>query len=240
VSDPERLLSVTHEGDELERELLGSVRNVSPPAHAKSDAWAGIAAQVALTALVGGSQAAAAAASESAQVTLLAAKTAALKIVLALALGGAVLGAGATWFYSRAAAKRATPISSANQPAAPALRPAPAVVVVAEATAEPAPCSSTSAQSTPCALAPAPASASAVGVPRASAERSPGDQLSAESALLTKARAELRRGDPRGAQVTLSHLQAQFPSGVLGQEREVLSIELLAANGKADAARQRA
>jgi predicted Zn-dependent protease len=66
------------------------------------------------------------------------------------------------------------------------------------------------------------------------------DLLQAESALVMQARAELRSGNPAGAQTALDKLQAQFPKGMLAQEREVLAIEVLAARGNAAAARQRA
>jgi outer membrane protein assembly factor BamD (BamD/ComL family) len=58
--------------------------------------------------------------------------------------------------------------------------------------------------------------------------------------LLARARAELRRGNAVSAQQMLEQMRVKFPSGVLGQEREVLSIEVLAARGNGDAARRRA
>jgi len=66
------------------------------------------------------------------------------------------------------------------------------------------------------------------------------DALKAESALLSKARAELRSGNAVGAQASLDKLQAQFPKGVLVQEREVLTIEVLHARGNVEGARRRA
>jgi predicted Zn-dependent protease len=66
------------------------------------------------------------------------------------------------------------------------------------------------------------------------------DLLKAESALLTEARARLRAGNPAGAQAALDRLQAQFPKGMLTQEREVLAIEVLDARGNAEGARRRA
>jgi hypothetical protein len=62
------------------------------------------------------------------------------------------------------------------------------------------------------------------------------DRLRHESALLTRARAELRSGNPHAAQATLSRMQREFPAGALHQERDVLAIEALAAEGNADAA----
>jgi predicted Zn-dependent protease len=66
------------------------------------------------------------------------------------------------------------------------------------------------------------------------------DLLGAESALLTEARAELRRGDASAAQVTLDRLRSQFPKGVLVQERDVLAIEVSIARGNREAAKRMA
>lgn len=65
-------------------------------------------------------------------------------------------------------------------------------------------------------------------------------QLEAEASLLAKARSELRSGNSRAAEATLSQLQSTVPRGQMGQEREVLAVEVLAANGKMAAARRRA
>jgi len=65
------------------------------------------------------------------------------------------------------------------------------------------------------------------------------DALRAESALLTEARAELRSGNAAGAQASLDRLQAQFPKGMLTQEREVLAIEVLSAQGNTEGAKRR-
>ncbi|WP_437594908.1 tetratricopeptide repeat protein [Sorangium sp. So ce1000] len=64
--------------------------------------------------------------------------------------------------------------------------------------------------------------------------------LRAESALLTEARSKLRAGDAAGAAAILDRLRAQFPNGVLRQEREVLAIDVLAARGNAQEAKRRA
>jgi outer membrane protein assembly factor BamD (BamD/ComL family) len=66
------------------------------------------------------------------------------------------------------------------------------------------------------------------------------DSLEDESALLTEARAELRSGDARASMATLDRLRAQFPKGVLAQEREVLGIEVLAALGDSQGASRKA
>jgi len=76
--------------------------------------------------------------------------------------------------------------------------------------------------------------------PKDSLKDSLNDSLEAESAMLTEARAELRGGDARASMATLDRLRAQFPKGILAQEREVLGIEVLAALGDAEGASRRA
>ena len=53
MADPQRLLSQISDANELERELLGSLRQVEPPANAKGEAWSGLSAQIAALGLVG-------------------------------------------------------------------------------------------------------------------------------------------------------------------------------------------
>jgi hypothetical protein len=62
----------------------------------------------------------------------------------------------------------------------------------------------------------------------------------AESRRVAEARAMLRRGDARGALALLARTAAEFPNGVLVQEREALTIEALNAAGDSGAARTRA
>ena len=66
------------------------------------------------------------------------------------------------------------------------------------------------------------------------------EALALESALVTQARSELKRGDARAALATLARLKRESPRGVLHQEREVLAVQALAASGQQDAARARA
>jgi hypothetical protein len=61
-----------------------------------------------------------------------------------------------------------------------------------------------------------------------------------ESAWVARARAELRAGRPADALRTLAEIQGRVSGGVLGQEREALTIEALAASGQRSAASQRA
>jgi hypothetical protein len=218
MSDPERWLKGTDEGDALERDLLASLRSVSPPDGAKDAAWNGLAAKVAGAALAG------TAAATGLRGAAMALKATATKLVLGFALAGAALGGTAIYVHARAVSAREHAAETArveHVQVAPALAPAPAP-----------------------ASAPAPALALALAhdtpVAKPAERPRPLDRLAAESALLTDARAQLRRGDLSAAQATLARMQAAFPSGVLDQEREVLAIEVLAAGGKTDAARRRA
>jgi hypothetical protein len=248
MGDPHRLLSRLSDGDDLERELLGSIQRADPPEHAKAEAWARLSSQIAAVALVSsvhGSAAAAsagagasqgAAAAEGASVAAgvgaksalapIALKVLGTKVAVALAMAGVTVGASAVWVHrARASANHAA--------SAPQVAVAVAPTTVGPAAPEPAELAAAAVVDSDPQPTPDPAS-------KPNAEQSRRDQLSAESALLTQARAELRKGDARGAQQILSKLQAQFPRGVLGQEREVLAIEVLAARGHAAAAKRRA
>jgi hypothetical protein len=245
TSDPVRLLRGADVGEEaeLERELLRSIADVSPPPSAEAQAWDGIASRIAaasaiaagasVVARAGGSAAAPGAAVVA---TKTAAPAAAAGIAHAFAtktVVGAVLAtlaAGGAWTtYSRWTA-----------------RPKPAVVVPADPAhgavapvappAEPAP--ETPARNDELAPPPAASKPTASAVSRARSDDALA--LAEESALLTEARASLKRGDPAGALATLRSLDARSPHGVLHQEREVLAIQALAASGEQSAARRRA
>ncbi len=112
----------------------------------------------------------------------------------------------------------------AQQPAPPAVSAPVALAAAATAPApvELAPVAEAAAAEAPEQLAPRPSSL--------------GERLRQESALLTRARAELRSGNAHAAQATLARIQHAFGSGALGQERSVLNIEALAAEGNATAA----
>ncbi len=240
MSDPHRLLSRLGDGDELERELLSSIDRVDPPEGAKAEAWSRLSAQIAAVALVGSATHSAAAASGGAATegASLGAKAAApalfkffgAKAVVALALGSVAAGGTALWLHERT---KPVAVSTAAALPAPIAAPAQAAPPAADEPASAADPMPASAEE----IAPEATPDTAV---RPSAEQRRRDQLSAESALLTQARADLRKGDARGAQQLLNRLQAQFPKGVLGQEREVLAIEVLAARGNAAAAKKRA
>ena len=64
--------------------------------------------------------------------------------------------------------------------------------------------------------------------------------MDVEASLLAKVRKALRSGDQHGALVTLNQLQSVMPRGALMQEREVLTVEVLAANGNLGGAKRHA
>lgn len=218
--DPERLLSVG-QLDPLERELLGSVKYVGPPEGAKDDAWRAIAGQIAIVAAVGAATGSSAAAATKTGVGSLVSWALSTKVVAALAVSGLTAGAGYL-------ALREPPAPAASSKLAPALAPPPA------ARTKGAPVLSPPEQSQSAPIA------TTEDAPSRRLEPRRPDLLKQESELLTQARAQLRSGNPAGAQASLDRLQSQFPKGMLAQEREVLSIEVLSARGNVEGARRRA
>jgi hypothetical protein len=216
--DPERLLSASSHADPLERELLASVHRVSPPEGAKDQAWRAIAGQIAVVAAVGAATGSSAAAATKASVGTLASWGLGAKVAAVVAASGLTVGGG----YLALRANESEP--------APVVAP---------------PFKSTSPKAK---VAPPLLTPSKEPTPPAQVEEAPSrrldpprqDLLKAESSLLTDARAQLRSGNLAGAQASLDRLQAQFPKGMLTQEREVLAIEVLYARGNVDGAKRRA
>ena len=218
--DPERLLSASSV-DPRERELLGSVRHVGPPDGARARAWRGIASQIMVGAAVGAVSSSTAAAASKASAGSLASWALSTKIAL-VAAGGLALGGGYWALHSAKPASTGKVQSAVVAPArtgAPARSEAPETVVTPAAPLEEAP---------------------REDAPSRKLEPPKLDLLKAESALLTDARAQLRSGSATAAQASLDRLQAQFPNGMLTQEREVLGIEVLYARGNVDGAKRRA
>lgn len=225
MGDPERLLSVKSGADSLERELLGSVRHVGPPEGAKERAWRGIAGQLAAGTAVGATAGSSAAAATKAGVGSLLPSALSIKAAAVLVGGGLVLGVG-YWALSSPDEAPAPPRAAAPERAPEDVPQAP-VAPVAEPKALPEPPldGPTEVEPTRRPSGPKPTDT---------------DLLRAESALLTEARARLRSGDVAGATALLERLRAQFPNGMLRQEREVLAIDVLAARGNTQEAKRRA
>ena len=219
--DPERLLSVSSGSDILERELLGSVRHVGPPDGAKDQAWRAIAGQIAVIAAVGAVSSSTAAAASKAGVGTLATWALSSKLAVVVAAGGLAVGGS---YLALRAAPEGSPAVAPRTVVAPVTHAAPVAPQAPKATQAVAP----------------PEEAPVEDTPSHKLEPHRLDALKAESALLTDARARLRSGDAAGAQASLDRLQAQFPKGMLAQEREVLAIEVLSARGNVDGAKRRA
>ncbi|WP_437600563.1 tetratricopeptide repeat protein [Sorangium sp. So ce590] len=206
------------------------MRHVGPPEGAKERAWRGIASQLAAGAAVGVTTGAGAAAATRAGVGSLGSTALAIKTAAVLVSGGVVLG-GAYLALS-------TPVEAPASHRAAGEEPAPAVVPQAPVMSAPEP----RALPEPSVAGPTAGEPSRrpSGPKPADSGPKPTDLLRAESALLMEARAELRSGDVAAAAATLERLRAQFPRGVLRQEREVLAIDVLAARGNAQEAKRRA
>lgn len=74
----------------------------------------------------------------------------------------------------------------------------------------------------------------------AAASASSAASLAAERSLLDEARHALARGEPRAGLAPLEQHAARFPKGILTEEREALTVRVLAALGNASAAASRA
>jgi Outer membrane lipoprotein len=218
--DPERLLSISSGADPLERELLGSVRHVGPPDDAKDRAWRAIAGQIAVVAAVGAASSSTAAAASKASVGTLVSWALSTKLAAVAVASGLALGGG---YLVLRSAPEGSPSVAPRHVVPPVTHTAPVTVAPKEAEVT------------------TPVEEPAVeDAPARRLEPRKLDLLKAESALLTEARAQLRSGNPAGAQASLERLQAQFPKGMLTQEREVLAIEVLYARGNVDGAKRRA
>jgi len=119
---------------------------------------------------------------------------------------------------------------------APARAPAPIAPIAAPA--RPAHTPESAATSSAAEPAPRPMRAP-VALPESSAEPSAPDSLALETAKLERARRALGT-DPGRAFELLSEHAREFPSGKLGAERELLTIDALIRLGRSDEARTRA
>lgn len=219
TADPKRWLE--DEGSAIERELLASVSDVRPPANAKDQAWRSIAASIAAGTVAVSIAPAAAAATTKIGGTVVA-STLLTKAVWTVAAGSIVVGG---YFAAREVWPKAPEPERRAKAAEVAAPVEPAQRVAAPEAVEP--------QATPI-------EASEPAARRAAPRLKRRDPLTEESALLTRARAALRTGDTAGAERMLQRMGAEFPRGVLEQERQVLSIEVLAARGDTAAAKARA
>ncbi len=129
----------------------------------------------------------------------------------------------------------AAPISEAAKPAVSALQSAaPSAAPVAPVTSAHS-VSNGAPEPTPTAVSTVDVQAPLPGSPEERESR-----LREESEMLQQARAALRGGDTGGAMRLLEQSRQKFQGGMLGQEREALTIETLAKSGAKEAASSRA
>ena len=157
-------------------------------------------------------------------------------ILVTLVAGGAAGVHVATRSASMPEAASARPAATASPTALPALvtDPPPSAVPAAAPAAIPSDVATVAASALPSARVDAPR-------PSAKAVDSAGDDpLAAEAKLLARARDALASGDPAAAKAALREHATRFPRGALGNEAELLAIDLAIANGDRAEARRRA
>jgi hypothetical protein len=228
MRDPDRLRQSPATDPEV-RELLQSLREIQPQAGSGMRSWGAMALRLATVPAVvpplDSAPLATAQAPVASSAALGAGVSHAIGVKLAVAtLVPVLLGGGAYWFHAahRAGAAEPSAVAAALIVAPPVKAPAHAADEVEGAVEEEA------------------MAAPIKSAPRFAGSASRASRLEAEASMLAKVRSELRNGNAEGALVALNQLRARFPNGALGQEREVLAIEVLAANGDTARARRKA
>jgi hypothetical protein len=207
-----------------ERELLKRLSSEQPPSGSVEQGWAALSAEIAgLQALGAAGSATVDAAHSAAQASSTGGSFAfAAKVVASVAIAG-----GTVWGGSQLLA---TSDSASVQPRT--ARPAPQVAPAPRAVApQPPPLSSNAADDQAVAK---PAAASNSPRPAASTT-----SLAEEGRLLAKARQLVLSGQGQRALEVLRLSESRYPRSVLSPEREVITIEALAATGATGSARQR-
>ena len=250
--DPKRLIEESLSDDETR--ALRAGRGMAPPAGMDAAVLAAVLAKLgplgsgpeggAGSGAVGsagdaGSAGAGAAGTGGALASGAAAKTvSAGALIKAFGLGGGLTAAALVGHEVTFTPEAAAPL---EQSEATVVWEAPSSAVVAGFQEAPAPALSSAPVATEAPRAPLRGNG---GAPPAevTAEEPPQEVYGArwESAQVARARVQLRAGQPSQALQTLSEIQARVPGGVLGQEREALAIEALAASGQRSEASRRA
>jgi hypothetical protein len=239
VSDPKRLLETATELSDEERRLLVAGTEAAPPPELGTELWAALSAKLP----VAGSAAQAPPASATGG-AISGAPVGGLLIKATLA----VLTLGALVFGVRAlrhSEPKAT--TSAPQPVLlVASQSPPALPVPTEVAPSSSAPSSPAVSAAPAHVASAahsgkaaPAHSAAVAPSSVASVASGTSDVSDESRAVTDARNALHGGNSASALAILSQAQQRFGNGVLGQEREALTIEALAKSGQSAAARAR-
>jgi hypothetical protein len=219
--DPERFVDGGDEGDgdvNALRELLGAARRDLPPA----DRMEAIFAKLPPVGPVGGGSPGTGAATATAAGK--GAVSATSKWAVAVLVGAGAVGTGYVW----------------TRPPEPAAR-APVAAVVASAT-ELAPqvaSASPTAAASPSPLASAHPTASAEIIPRDRTAPAVASAVRPEIDILKEAQAALGQSPARALTLAAEH-ERSHPRGALGQERDMLRIQALKAQGKESEARSRA
>ncbi len=198
---------------------------------------AGAATTAALAAAGGTAKAATAAGGTAAAgaSTTVAASAFTAKVVVGIAAAAFAVGAGTGVAIQRAAAPPPAPVAPLPSFTAPA--PEPTLIANSRSIAPTASASDSAIPTAPPALPnPLPVPSATVAPSATSSDA----DLAAERALIDRARSALARGDvPACLDATSAHAK-RFPSGRLGEERELVAIQALAKDGQIALARARA
>ncbi|HEY3666877.1 MAG TPA: hypothetical protein VGL19_12780 [Polyangiaceae bacterium] len=231
MSDPPRLLEETSEevSDSVRRLLVAGIE-AAPPTELGAQVWAGLAPKLPSADGASGPTQSAAGGTHAGGLLF----KAALAVV---GLGAFVLGARALLSKGVSAPLQPKPAFSSAPPMAPAPSISADAVEVAQPPTSPAPASVLPTHAAFVVHSGKLALSHAPPVP-ASASSLPSD-ASEESRLVAAARDALRSGNSAGALALLGQAQQRFGAGVLGQEREALTIEALAKSGQRAVAQAR-
>ena len=235
MSDPRRLLDEPNELLDEERELLRAGQHSEPPESLRAALWPSLAAKVSLSVpslerAEKSLQPSASAASGKAFASLTLLKGA--LIVGALGVVGFV---AVSWSRARHAPSPPAPVRAS----APLVSTPPSASAVDSASSEPV----TETLPVPSARAAPVVRSTTIAHSAKTIEHPPSPAASSdareESRTVAAARDSLRAGNAAEALTLLEQARQRFGSGVLGQEREALTIEALAKSGQSAAARAR-
>jgi len=226
--DPERWLKGSGDAESRERDLLLSIRDASPPKGAKDTAWLAIASQIGVAAAALTPQAAAASGSVPSTATQASVGSAlhglsALKLAALVGIGLAGAGGGGAWLWLRQPSPQPAQVAVELSSQVNEIAQEPPVPVVATQPEQPRPIPTANASS----------------VIRSTPKSVADATLALESSRLAEARTALRSGNPALAKRILLRLANELPKAALSQEREVLMIEALMAQGETASAQRR-